>query len=100
MSKRIKHIGGSFLRIMIHASAEQKVDGKNTILTRKRMQNALHMTHIPQILRLEPWNIFTNDVELMQAVISASDYIETASSAVKIFMQLNATVLCFHSAFR
>ena len=50
----------SFLRVMIQTSAEQKVDGKHTILTYDQMgeQNAFRMTHIPPILILEPFGIF------------------------------------------
>ena len=47
----------SFLRVIIHASSKQNVDGKYIILTSEPMreQNAFHVTFIPSILR---WTIF------------------------------------------
>ena len=50
----------SCLRVMIHASAEQKVDEKRIILKckTKREENAFYLTHMPPILRLKAMDYF------------------------------------------
>ena len=88
----------SFLHDMIHTSVKQKVDGKHIILMFEAMneQNAFYMKHIPPILRLEPMEhfypiIFLSEAKVhnysKQAIMSTSDYIETAHHDVRIFMQ-------------
>ena len=53
-----------FLRVIIHATEEQKVDGNRIILTYElvRERNAFHVTQLPPILRLERWNIFAKNI--------------------------------------
>ena len=71
----------SFLHVIIQTSAELKVDGKHIILTHEPMgeQNAFHMMHIPPFLRLEYFYLKLRESNYSkQAVMSASDYIETA----------------------
>ena len=85
----------SYLHVMIHTSADKKVDGQHNILTHEaiREQTDFHVTHILPILRLEPMEYIyvklreaTVHSYSKQAVMSASDYIETTYHDVRIFI--------------
>ena len=49
---------------MIHTSAEQNIDEKHIILMDEPMreQNVFRKTHIPVIVKLEPWGNFIRNL--------------------------------------
>ena len=88
---------------MFHISTDKKIDGQNNISTFEtiREQIDFHMTHISPILRLEIVEyIYPKLSEATvynyskQAVLRASDYIETTYHAVRTFMQLTQCYVC------
>ena len=82
---------------MFHTSAKQKIHRKHIILRHEplREQTAFHMMYILPILKLDPMEYFYPKLSATtvhnyskQAVLSASDYIETAYRDIRIFLQL------------
>ena len=83
---------------MIHISAEQKVNEKHIIFMYDSMseENAFNVTHILLFIKLGPMEYFCYKVCFIdapvyncfkQAVVSASDNIETAHPDVRVFIQ-------------
>ena len=81
----------TFLSVMIHASAEKyHFDAMFLRLQLRkpmREQNAFHVMYVPPISKLEPMKYI-----YPEAVMNASDYIETEYSDVSIFMQYCASI--------
>ena len=91
-------LGLLFSHVMINTSVEQKVYRKHANFMYKpiREQHAFYVTQTPPILRLAHLEYFflkLSDTTLLnyskQAVMTALNYIRTAHSGVRVFVQLS-----------